>query len=107
MSNQKTANLPLSNETLNAVEIGFKSCQNIGLLLSKYVRWNVNWLAANLEAEFERLKRSKSQLLDKKTVYSPTVSIGNNPSSEASSQLRNYLDRFKSTLSSLEKSGWK
>ncbi len=111
MSNQKRANLPLSNETLNAVEIRFKSCQNIGLLLSRYIKWNVNWLAANLEAEFERLERNKNQddkhPLNKKAVYNPAVDIANNPASEASSHLRNYLDRFKSTLSSLEKSGWK
>ncbi|HWP91858.1 MAG TPA: type III-B CRISPR module RAMP protein Cmr6 [Thermodesulfobacteriota bacterium] len=98
---------PLSSDVWNIIEKNQTSCQNIGLLLSKYVKWNVNWLATNLEAEFERLRKSKAQLLDKKTVYNPAVTVASNSASEASSHLRNYFERFKATLSSLEKSGWK
>lgn len=107
MSNQERANLPLPSDSGKAIEKSLQSCQNTGLLLSKYVKWNVNWLARDLEEEFRELKQSKKQPLDKKTVYNPVVNIANNPSSEASSHLRNYLERFKITLSSMEKSGWK
>lgn len=83
---------PLPKDAVEIVKEHHSSCQNIGLLLSKYIGWN--------------LERNP---LNKEDLYNNVLGIfkNQNQNREVSSYLENYRKRFESTLLSLEQNSWK